>query len=538
MKNSSLKFLATHISLIALMAIAPLGHSFAESKTDIKTTDVHNVKYSLANIIEPLLPSVVNISTTSEVSNERSSQGMGSGSPLEELLRQFLEEGPGGGRNTPQRKSASLGSGVLIGQKPHKDTTGKNVTIAYIATCYHVIAGADEIKIKLHEGEQEFKAEIVGIDRRTDLAVLKIITDKAVQVAEWGDSSKMRVGDLIIAIGNPFGLSSTVTTGIASTLARDIGASSGGVLTDFIDSYIQTDASINMGNSGGPMFNAEGKIVAISTAIFSPNGGSIGLGFGIPSDFAKLVIDQLIAMGRTKRGWLGVKVQPVTPEIAEALGLSGKTRGALVRDITPKSPAAQLGLKTGDIILKFNNIDIKESRNLPRIVGDSPVGKELPIVVWRDNKEQMLKINVGEFETAEAEGLIDNGHEEKVKINKQQKVLGMVVQTITPPMRERYRLPENLQGTLIVYVDQLSEAAEKGLRPGDIITDALSNNNKVQITSTGDFHKFIDDAKKAGRANALFIINRRGNSDLVTLNVNEGKSSDKATIDIPLMPKN
>ena len=346
-----------------------------------------------ADIVEPLLPSTVNIWTSTEIKRPKAfdpSQGIPQGGPaLEELFRQFLE---GMQQGKPQ-KSSSLGSGFLIAQE------GKT---AYVVTCNHVIAGADEIKITLHDG-MELDAEVVGRDKRTDLALLKVHTDKKLTVAAWGDSDKARVGEWVIAIGNPFGLGSTVTTGIISTISRDIGARSRTLgAADYVSGYIQTDASINMGNSGGALFNIDGKVLGVSTAIYTPNGGSIGIGFGIPAKLAQKVTQQLKEFGRTKRGWLGVRIQNVTPEIAESLGLPDD-KGALVGDVAKKGPGQKANLKTQDVILTFNGQAVKESKDLPHIVGESEIGKAVPMVVWRGGKKVTLKVTVGEFEKAEKE---------------------------------------------------------------------------------------------------------------------------------------
>lgn len=458
-------------------------------------------------IVKPLLPSVVNISTSTEISSERRFQDPGRGGhPLEELFRQFLEDHRGGGR---PRKTSSLGSGFIIEQD------GKGI---YIVTCNHVIAEADEIKVIFHDGD-EIKAELVGRDSRTDLALLKLKTDKKVVVAKWGDSVKTEVGNWVIAIGNPFGLSSTVTTGIVSTTGRDIAARSGRGqgLADYVDGYIQTDAPINMGNSGGPMFNIEGQVIAISTAIFSPNGGNIGIGFGIPSDLAKQVIVQLKKFGRTKRGWLGVRVQGVTKEIASSLGLKNDS-GALVGDISRESPAGKAGVKTGDIILKFNGKLVKESRHLPRLVGETEIDSKVPMVVWRDGKEVTLQVKVGEFERAEEDGLIDT-RGERDSTSKKDFVLGLVVKPAKPALCERYKVPEETKGLMIVAIDPRSEAAEKGLRPGDLIVEVKSEGEKSAPKSLSELDSFINKARKAGKNQVLFLISRGGNLLYVTLGV-------------------
>lgn len=462
-----------------------------------------------AQIVKPLRPSVVNISTTTDISSERRFRGPGGDHPLEELFRQFLEDHKGGGR---PRKTSSLGSGFIIEQK------GKDV---FIVTCHHVISDADEIKVIFHEGD-EVKAEVVGRDRRTDLALLKVTTDRKVTIASWGDSKKTEVGNWVIAIGNPFGLSSTVTTGIVSTVARDIVARGGRQgLADYVDGYIQTDAPINMGNSGGPMFNTEGEVIAISTAIFSPNGGNIGIGFGIPSDLAQQVIRQLRKFGRTKRGWLGVRIQGVTKDIAASLGLK-KDAGALVGDISPNSPAIAAGIKTGDIILKFNGKSVKESRHLPRLVGEAEIGALTPIVVWRDGKEVTLKVKVGEFEQAEKDGLIVVNDGEGTKSEKNF-VLGLSVKTSTPALRERFGLPKEVKGLLIAGVDPRSEASEKGLRPGDLIVEIKVEKEKARPTKPKELEAFVARARKSGKKQILFLISRGGNLLYMPLGVGDSQ---------------
>ena len=475
-----------------------------------------------SSTVKPLMPAVVNISTTVEIPQDKRMPGMG-GSPLEELFRQFLEEQQGGGGRP--RKGSSLGSGFLISQEGN---------VAYVVTCNHVVADADEIKVTLHEGD-DFKAEIVGRDPRTDLALLKFTCDKKLTTVPWGDSTKADVGQWLIAIGNPFGLSSTVTIGIISSTGRDIGArptSRDGRFADYVDGYIQTDASINMGNSGGPMFNTNGEVIGISTAIFSPNGGNIGIGFGIPSDLAKQVIAQLREFGKTKRGWLGVRIQLVTPEIASSLGLK-KPWGALVGEISPKSPAAKAGVVTGDVILKFNGHDIKESRMLPRMVGEAPIGKDAPLVVWRDGKEITLTLKVGEFEQAESDGLLGDSEEEaeaKPTPNGPQ-ILGMAVKPLTLEQRKRFGVDdEAITGLVITNLDPRSEAADKGLRPGDVLVEITSERLKIKPKSADDLQKFVATAKKEKRKQLLLLVNRQGSPRYLTLSLEEddGDKADKA----------
>ncbi len=468
-----------------------------------------SVPANFADIVEPLLPSTVNIWTSTEVKRPKPfdpSQGMPRGGPaLEELFRQFLEEMQQG--QGPAQKSNSLGSGFLIAQE------GKT---AYVVTCNHVIAGADEIKITLHDGT-ELDATVVGRDKRTDLALLKVQTEKKLTLAQWGDSEKARVGEWIIAIGNPFGLGSTVTTGIISTISRDIAARArtlGGA--DYVSGYIQTDAPINMGNSGGAMFNIEGKVLAVSTAIYSPNGGNIGIGFGIPSKLAQQVIKQLKEYGRTKRGWLGVRIQNITSEIAETLGLKD-AHGALVGDVAPKGPAHAAGLKTQDVILTFNGKNVEESKDLPHIVGESEIGKTVPMIVWRGGKKVTLNVKVGEFEKAEEEGLIALGPEEETKADKTEQVIGIVTREITTSDK----VPEDTKGLLVTFVAPNSEAFTKFLRPLDVIQQLTSGNMKLSPTKPEDLRKFVDQLKKAGKKKVLLLVNTQGNLRYIALSLEE-----------------
>jgi serine protease Do len=476
-----------------------------------------NAPNNFADIVAPLLSAVVNISTVTEIPRNRIPMDMPNfppGSPFEELFKHFFEEGP----QSRPRKTTSLGSGFIISQE------GKD---ALIVTCNHVIADADKITIILSDNS-EFEARVVGRDRRTDLALLKISTDKKLTVVQWGDSDTSRVGEWIIAVGNPFGLSSTVTVGVISTVARNLSIRASGIATaDYIDGYIQTDASINMGNSGGPMFNVDGKVIGVNTAILSPNGGSIGIGFAIPSAIAKNVISQLKQYGRTKRGWLGVTIQPVTNDIALSLGLK-KTSGALVGSIAPNSPAIKAGIKSGDVILSFNGHEIKESRLLPRIAGDAPIGQKAPITVWRNGKEITLDIVVGEFEEAEKQGLIllEGMDEKKVEKRKGRMVLGMGVQEIKPSQYERFNVTESTKGLLITYVDPDSEAAEKGLRAGDIISEVLLEAARQRIATPEQFNTFVENARKNKKKQILLLINRSRESRYISLSLEEATVSE------------
>ncbi len=481
----------------------------------IAMTSLRADKYpSFADVVEPLLPAVVNISTTSDGGRDRQVMSempnFPPGSPLEELFRHFFDP-EGGGRMVRPRKSHSLGSGFVIGQEGDD---------AYIVTCAHVIQDADEIKVIFHD-DGEANAEVVGRDRRTDVAVLKVKTKKKLAVVEWGDSKKSRPGDWLIAIGNPFGLSSTVTVGVISSIARDIATRAralgeGGA--DYIDGYIQTDASINMGNSGGPMVNIDGKVIGISTAIFSPNGGNIGIGFAIPSDIAKGVVEQLRKYGRTKRGWLGVRIQNVSEGAAKALGLK-KVQGALVGEISPSSPALKSGVKRGDVIIKFNDVDVKDSRALPRIVGETPIGKKVPMVVWRQGKEVTLDVNVGEFEEAEQEGLVGLEDQKAERRSQREgiKALGMVLQDLKPAIAERLNLGEGTKGAFIASIHPDSEAFQKGVRPGSVIMEVTVASKTEKVTKPEDFVEILKKARKDGHSEILLLLNGQGGLHFVAL---------------------
>tara|TARA_R110002095_G_scaffold80982_1_gene70252 strand:- start:1356 stop:2915 length:1560 start_codon:yes stop_codon:yes gene_type:complete len=501
-------FKSTLILTLVASLFAGQGEALSLGKT---------VPANFADIVEPLLPSTVNIWTSTDIKRPKphdpSQMGPRGGQAIEELFRQFLE----GMQQGHPKKSNSLGSGFLISQEGD---------VAYIVTCNHVIAGADEIKITLHDGA-ELDAQVVGRDKRTDLALLKVQTKKKLTIANWGDSSKARVGEWVIAIGNPFGLGSTVTTGIISTIARDIAARSrtlGGA--DYVSGYIQTDAPINMGNSGGAMFDISGKVLAVSTAIYSPNGGNIGIGFGIPANLAQKVIEQLKKYGRTKRGWLGVRIQNITPEIAESLGLK-EAEGALVGDVARKGPGQKAGIKTQDVILNFNGVTVKESKDLPHIVGESEIGKEVPVIVWRNGKKVSLKVNVGEFEQAEKEGLINLGPETEEKVEKAEQILGLVTREVTAGIRERYKLSEDVKGVFVTFVSPNSEAFAKFLRPGDIIQQLTSGTMKLVPTKPEDIQNFLETLKKDAKKKVLLLVNSQGNLRYVALSLVEESTDDE-----------
>ncbi len=452
---------------------------------------------SFADLAQKLLPSVVNISTLQVVNTGAPSMEMPQfppGSPFEDFFKDFMEQQHQQGR---PRKAAALGSGFII-----------DADKGYVVTNNHVIQDAEEITVILQD-DTNLPAKVVGRDEKTDIALLKVDPQGHKLVAvPWGNSGVMRVGDWVLAIGNPYGLGGTVTQGIISARARNINSGP-------YDDYLQTDASINRGNSGGPMFNLKGEVVGVNTAIFSPSGGSIGIGFAVPSVIAQNVVDQIIAYGRTKRGWLGVRVQAVTPEIAESLNF-GPPRGALVSGTTDKSPAEKAGLKTGDIILSFDGKPVGEMRELPRMVADTPVGKDIVITFWRGGETKSVNLKVAELEQAEDDGLVDTGSSDDAAPKApgaQEKVYGLSVTPLTKALRRQYEINENTQGLLVTAVDPDSPAADQDIQEGDVIVEAAQTEVKTAAALTAK----AEETRKSGRKSLFLLVERKGDLRFVAL---------------------
>jgi len=456
---------------------------------------------SFADLADRLLPSVVNVSTTQTLDDGRQ---LGQdfpqfppGSPFEDFFREFFDR-HGQGQNAPPRRATSLGSGFVVDAED-----------GYIVTNNHVIKDADEITVTLHD-DTTVTAELVGYDDKTDVAVLQITTDVPLTQVSFGDSDEIRVGDWVMAIGNPFGLGGTVTAGIVSARARDIQAGP-------YDDFLQTDASINRGNSGGPMFNLDGEVIGINTAIFSPSGGSVGIGFAIPANLAKPVIDQLIKFGRTRRGWLGVRIQTVTPEIAESLGLT-EAEGALVASVTPGGPAEDSGIRPGDVILSFDGQDVPEMRRLPRIVAETDVGDNVNVTVWRDGRERSFNVTIGELEKAEESGLLDGtrpSREPESPPSQEFGQLGLRLAAMTPELRREYNLRESARGVVVTGVIQGSPAADKLIRPGDVIVEV----SQEEVRSPEDVADKIEAARSANKSSILMLVDRDGDLRFVGLSL-------------------
>ncbi len=432
-------------------------------------SNVFAVPESFADLVEELSPSVVSIASTTIVNNQQSMPQFPEGSPFDEFFKEYFDREQ---RNSPsQRPMVGLGSGFVI------DNSG------IIVTNNHVIEGADEISVIL-SNKEEYKAELLGRDPKADLAVLKIIPDNknTLSAIKWGDSDAMRVGDWTIAIGNPLGLGGTVTTGIVSAISRDIGS---GPYVKFI----QTDASINRGNSGGPLFNVEGEVIGINTAIISQTGGSIGLGFAIPSNSAKKIIQQLVDFGRTKRGWLGVQIQPVSKDFAESLGLPDE-KGAFVSNVDPNGPSKKAGIEAGDVILRFNDFEITRMIDLPRVVAEADVGSIAIVEVWRKNKIISIKVKLGE--------LPEKSYVERKDNDIQVNSLGISISKT-----------ENNKGVLVTKID---EEVTK-LQIGDIINEI----NREEITGPKNFEITINKIKKTGRSSLLLKVLRDEKSIWITV---------------------
>ena len=456
---------------------------------------------SFADLAAALLPKVVNISTTQTVEGRGFEMPqLPPGSPFEDFFKEFFDRNQGQGQQPRSRRATSLGSGFVV------DEAG------YIATNNHVIQDADEITVIFHDGSR-LKAEVVGRDAKTDLAVLKVSPPSKLSPIKFGNSDKSRVGDWVIAIGNPFGLGGTVTAGIVSARGRDINSGP-------YDDFIQTDASINRGNSGGPLFDLQGEVIGINTAIFSPTGGSVGIGFSIPAATAEPVIRQLIKGGQVKRGWFGVHIQGVTDEIAETLGLKQVT-GALVASVIKGGPAEKAKIQPGDVVLKFDGRDVSEMRRLPRIVADTEVGKKVPVVVWREGKEVRLDATVGQLEEetkVAARTGTGKGGEGRSGDGLSLDDIGLTVSESSPRVRERLKIEKDVKGVIVTGVIGGGPAAEKGIRPGDVIVEV----SQQEVAKPTDIAAKIQEAKKAGRKSVLLLVEGQGGLRFVAVRI--GKS--------------
>ena len=453
---------------------------------------------AIADVAEQVIEAVVNISTKQTVEvGSNTMPKLPPGSPFEEFFEEFFKNRRGGNGATPTpRRVNSLGSGFII------DAAG------FVVTNNHVIAGADEISVILNDGTT-LKADIIGRDTKTDLALLKVVPTKPLKAVKFGNSDNLRLGEWVIAIGNPFSLGGTVTAGIVSARDRDIQSGP-------YDNYIQTDASINRGNSGGPLFNLDGEVVGVNTAIISPSGGSIGIGFAVPSKTVVPVIDQLREFKEVRRGWLGVRIQQVTDEIAESLSVK-PPRGALVAGIDDKGPAKPAGIEPGDVIVKFDGQDIKEMRDLPRIVADTPVGKDVEVTIVRKGKEVRKRVKLGRLEDAEEkQAALTPKKDEKADTPTVKKALGLDLARLSDDLRKKHKIKDSVKGVLITAVEPGSESAEKQLSPGMVIAEI-----QQQIVRTpAEMQDRIANLKKTGKKRVvLLVVTPDGDPRFVALEV-------------------
>ena len=497
------KFPTLRMGLLGAVAIAlalapgPLTFPTAVAATDTRAPAGPS---SVADLSASLIDSVVNISTTQTVAGASGPDDNAApqvpqlppGTPFEDFFNEFFKNKKGESR---PRKTSSLGSGFVL------DASG------IIVTNNHVIEGADDIEAVFNDGTK-LKAKLVGRDKKVDLAVLKVEPTKPLKAVRFGNSDDIRVGDWALAIGNPFGLGGTVTLGIVSARNRDINSGP-------YDNYIQTDAAINRGNSGGPLFNMYGEVVGINTAIISPSGGSIGIGFSVPSSTAGPVVDQLRQYGETRRGWLGVRIQVVTPDIAESLGMD-QPKGALIAGVDDKGPAKPAGLEPGDVIVKFDGKNIVEMRDLPRIVADTPVEKDVEVVILRKGAEVTKTVRIARLDEGEEpqKTKLEEPAPEKPPVAK---ALGLSMSGITKELREKFKLKDDAKGVLVTEVENGSIAGEKQVKPGDIILQV----GQQVVATPDDVTARLEDLKKNGTKQALLLLsNGQGELRFVAVALN------------------
>lgn len=496
------RFRSLRVALAASAAVAlafPLG-----SLVPTAPAVARPAPDSFADLAAKLLPAVVNVSSSADVQvgdNSVVPPVFPPGSPFEQFFKDFMDRHrpQGGAKPQPDRRMQSLGSGFII------DPSG------IVVTNNHVIEGADEVTVTLQDNSS-YKAKILGRDTSGDIAVLKINAGKPLPALSFGDSSAMRVGDWVLAIGNPFGLGGTVTAGIVSARGRDIHEGP-------YDDFIQTDAPINRGNSGGPLFNMDGQVIGINTAIYSPSGGSIGIGFAIPANMAKIDVAQIRQYGHPRRGWLGVRIQEVTPDIADSLNLKGGARGALVAGVNPGGPADGAHLRNGDVILSFNGAAVKDMRTLPRIVADTDVGKQVPIEVWRDGKDVTLQATLAEKPDDIQKADVPTPAAPPAPKPSAIAGLGMTLAPINKETREQFHLNADQKGVVVTDVDQDGAAAKRGLHPGDVIMEV----QQAEVNSPEDVRRRVETVRKEDRKSVLVLVQRADGLSWVPLPLDQGK---------------
>ncbi|MFD1332968.1 Do family serine endopeptidase [Methylopila musalis] len=481
---------AAAVALAATIALSPLALP--------SSALARPAPESFADLAEGLLDAVVNISTSQNAPAAEKSvpkPKLPEGSPFEEFFDEFFNKGPGA-QQPRARKQSSLGSGFVV------DPAG------IVVTNNHVIDGADEITVNFNDGSK-LVAELVGKDAKTDLAVLRVKPPKPLKAVKFGDSDKLRVGDWVLAIGNPFGLGGSVSAGIVSARKRNINSGP-------YDNFIQTDAAINRGNSGGPLFNTDGDVVGINTAIISPSGGSIGIGFSVPASTAGPVVEQLLKYGETRRGWIGVRIQEVTDDIADSLGVKGPNKGALIAGVNDDGPAEKGGVQVGDVIVGFDGKPVKDVRELPRIVADTPIDREVEVKVVRKGKEESLKLKVGRLEEAETPKTAAAKSDDTAEEPQTTEALGLTLAPVSDALKSQFGLKPDAKGVVITDVKDGSKAEEKGIQAGDLLLEVAQE----AIATPADVARRIDALKKDGKKSALLLLaNKAGDVRFVAVSI-------------------
>ncbi|MDB6452155.1 DegQ family serine endoprotease [Falsirhodobacter sp. 20TX0035] len=478
--------------LRAALALSVAGSlAFGSLPLTVLPAAAQDAPPSFADLAQQISPSVVNITTTTTIAANTDEQQpiFPPGSPFEDLFRDFMD--PRGPQPQRPQRSEALGSGFIISED------------GYIVTNNHVIENADDIQIETFTGKT-LKAKLIGTDKSTDIALLKVESPEPLPFVPFGDSDHMRVGDWVLAMGNPLGQGFSASSGIVSARNR--------ALSGTYDDFIQTDAAINRGNSGGPLFNMDGQVIGVNTAILSPNGGSIGIGFSMASNVVQKVVDQLREFGETRRGWLGVQIQDVTPDVAEAIGLD-TAQGALITDV-PEGPARDAGIQSGDVVTSFAGQEVKDTRDLVNRVADAPIGEGVPLTVLRDGKTQTLNVTLGRREEAQTAQERAQGNESQPEHNGE--MLGLSVTPLNPQVAQELGLEPASEGLAITGVDEMSDAFTKGVRAGDVITEA----NQEPVATVQALEQQIKAATDAGRKSVLLLIRREGQPRFVALPIN------------------
>ncbi len=448
---------------------------------------------TLPDLVARLLPAVVSIAVTQGGGNNNVSGRGGrvpEGSPFEKHFKEYFDR-----RQPNLRRGRAVGSGFIISPD------------GYIVTNNHVVKNASEVQVIMTDG-RKLEAKVIGTDPRADLALLKVTSSKPLPFVKWGDSSKMRIGESVVAIGNPFGLGGTVTTGIISARKRYLRNFGGTPGSSFVD-FLQTDAAINKGNSGGPLFNMQGEVIGINTAIYSRQGTNVGIAFSVPSNLADPIVQQLKKYGRTRRGWLGVHIQGVSEDMAKSLNLP-KAQGALVANVVPNGPAAKSGVLRGDVIVRFDGKEVTDQNRLPQIVAATEVGKLVKMIVIRKGSEKVLEVTLGELEKAQQTGLVKTPQQQQ---SETQRALGLRFSSVTPELKQRYNLGEVKSGVVVTAVSPQSQAAEEGLRPGDVIAEV----DLVEVKTPKDVIDRVAKARASKKRAVMLMIVRGENRQYVAL---------------------